>query len=289
MGVPICYVDESGGVEDPRSRSDATPLMVIAGVAFDHGDLLSLTREFLRLKRRFFPGKAPGAGKHLDQILAEVKGKELRMLLRSASRTKRRHAIGYLDKMLQLVAAHNGRLMGRVWIKAPGAPLDPRASYAYAIQDIARTFQNYLEQRDDVGLLVCDARMQNQNAEVAHSIFTQKHQFAGDALNRLVEVTTFGHSVNHAGLQMADLLASCVLFPMTARTYCLASSSSAAYVDPHFEALRLRFGTLIRGLQHRYQEADGRWRGGIVVSDAIGQRSGAAMFGLQPQLASPRA
>ncbi len=173
--------------------------------------------------------------------------------------------------------------MARVWIKAPGTALDPRASYTYAIQDIARSFQNYLDHRAELGLIICDSRMQNQNAEVSHSIFTQKHQLAGDALDRLVEVTTFGHTINHAGLQLADLIGSAVLFPMAARTYCLGSSAAQAYVDPYFEDVKLRFAPRVRALQHRYHDADGRWRGGIVVSDAIGQRSGSALFESQPQ------
>ena len=82
--------------------------------------------------------------------------------------------------------------------------------------------------------MLCDARMQNQDSEVSHSIFTQKHQQAGDPLDRLVEVPAFGHSVNHVGLQLADLAASAFLFPMAARTYCVATTTGP-HVDPHFD------------------------------------------------------
>jgi uncharacterized protein DUF3800 len=274
----ICYVDESGGVEDPVSAPDATPLMVIAGVVFDQGRLPSLTREFLQIKRRFFGGKAPGAGHHLDFVLAEVKGKDIRGFVRSNSR-KRHHAIAYLDHVVRLLSDHGCRLVGRVWIKAPGDALDPRSSYTYAIQDLARTFQQFLTQDQDLGLMICDARMQNQNAEVAHSIFTQKHQVGGDPLDRLVEAPAFGHSGNHIGLQLADLVASAVLFPMAARTYC-AATFTGPHVDPHFDTVKRRFAERVRRLQHRYQDSTGKWRGGVTVSDAIAQRSGAALFEL---------
>src|SRR5581483_11317482 len=101
------------------------------------------------------------------------------------------------------------------------------------------------------------------NAEVAHSVFTQKHQVGGDPLDRLVEAPVFGQSLNHVGLQLADLMASALLFPMAARAYC-AASFSGAHVDPHFDRVTERFGDRIRQMQFRYQDLSGRWRGGIV-------------------------
>ena len=276
--VHVCYVDESGGVEDPSSHRTATPVMVILGLVIDHRQIASITMAFLQTKRQFFPGAKPGSGHHLDYVLAEVKGSEVRASLRSPRRDARRQAIGYLDKIVGMLTAHQVRLVGRVWVKAPGATLDPRSSYTSAIQDIARHFEHYLDGAGDPGFMVCDNRMVNQNAEVSHSIFTQKHRVAGDPLPRLVEAPTFGQSGNHVGLQLADLVASALVFPLAARTYC-AATHAGVHVDPHFDVVKKRFGAQLRPLQHRYQDSAGRWRGGIVVSDAIAGRPGGAMFG----------
>jgi hypothetical protein len=276
MGFPICYIDESGGVEDPAATPDATPLMVIVGLIVDYARLPGLTRDFLQVRRRFFSGKAPRAGHYLDHILSEVKGRDIRAFLRANSR-KRHHAIAYLDQVVRLLD-HNGcQLIGRVWIKAPGSQLNPRTSYTTAIQDLGKSFQHYLVTHGEVGLMLCDARMQNQDSEVSHSIFTQKHQQAGDPLDRLVEVPAFGHSVNHVGLQLADLAASAFLFPMAARTYCVATTTGP-HVDPRFDGVKERFADRIRRLQYRYQDSGGRWQGGVAVKDAIAHRPGAALF-----------
>ncbi len=250
--------------------------MVIAGVIVAHDQVASLTRDFLQVKRRFFGGKAPGAGHHLDHVLTEVKGKDIRGFLRGSSR-KRHHAIAYLDRIVSMLEHHGCLLAGRVWIKAPGVALNPRNSYTSAIQDIARTTHDFLAQQDEVGMMLCDARMQNQNIEVSHSIFTQKHRLAGDPLTRLVEAPAFGHSVNHVGLQLADLVASALVFPMAARAY-RATSQSGPHVDPHFERVRKRFAVRIRNLQHRYRDAAGTWQGGLEVRDALAHQSGSVLF-----------
>jgi len=126
-------------------------------------------------------------------------------------------------------------------------------------------------------MMLCDARMQNQNIEVSHSIFTQKHRLAGDPLAKLVEAPAFGHSVNHVGLQLADLAASALVFPMAARAYC-STSQAGPHVDPHFDRVRQRFTVRIRNLQHRYRDAAGAWQGGLEVRDALGHQSGSVLF-----------
>ena len=68
-----------------------------------------------------------------------------------------------------------------------------------------------------------------------------KFKAAGDAFPRLLEMPTFGHSQNHVGIQIADLLCSAFLFPMATCTFCLGHVTS-----PHVHAshigLRKKFG-----------------------------------------------
>ena len=89
---------------------------------------------------------------------------------------------------------------------------------------------------------------------------------------------TFGHSENHAGLQLADLITSAVLVPIACHAYCGTFITNAVYVDPNYGALRTRFGARLRRLQHRYEEEPGQRCGGIVVSDPAGGLGGRHMF-----------
>ncbi len=277
----LCYIDESGGFEAPNSGNGATPLMLFAGLIVPADAVAPLTNDFLALKRKFFPGKA---SKHLDYLLAEVKGSDLRAGVRSTSRRKQRHAIGVLDAVVGLIEKHDVRLVGRVWIKDPTKGLEPSASYTFAIQDIARHFNHFLDINDSAGLVLCDGRLHRQDAQVAHSLFTQKYKTTGDALPRLVEAAVFGRSENHAGLQLADIVASAILFPMAARVYCVGKVTGV-HVQRRLDLVRTRYAVRLRPRQYLYKDAGGRTRGGMVVSDKLGKRPSRLLF--EPPNGSP--
>jgi hypothetical protein len=274
--VHICYVDESGGTEAPDSNPSATPLMVIAGLAVHSAHLPAITTEFLTVKRTYFPHKCRKQYA-LDHILSEVKGAEIRADVRSGSRNTRRHALGYLDRVIEILENHQVRLVGRVWVKAIGQALDPRPSYTFSIQDIAHHFQRYLTHVGSQGIVIADSRMHNQNSEVSHSIFTIKQGNTGDRLPSLVEVPVFGSSENHALLQLADIVASALLFPIAARVYC-AHQWPGVHTNPRFDALRHRYAARLSALQYGYQDATGDWREGIVVSDPLGHLPSSRLF-----------
>lgn len=272
--VHICYIDESGGFEAPNTGPDATPLMVLAGLVIRTDALTGLTGDFLELKRRFFPS---GTTRRLDSVLTEFKGSDLRRGVRSSSHRRRRHAIGVLDGVVGLIEKYDLRLVGRVWVKAPTEALEPRASYTFAIQDMARHFNHLLDRRGDAGLLLCDGRVHRQDAQVAHSIFTMKHKRGDDELPRLVEVAVFGRSENHVGLQLADIVVSGLLFPMAARVYC-ADRATGVHTDPSFDRLRGRYAARLQPRQYLYRDPSGRTRGGMVVSDKLGQQPSKLLF-----------
>lgn len=208
----ICYLDESGGYEDPTSSTSATPVMVILGLIIDGASVPALTRDFLALKRKHFPGRYVD-GLALDHILKEVKGSEILQMTRSPSRNARRQADIFRSNLLDLVESHNARIVGRVWVKEPGKRMLPSASYGYAVQDICRHYSEYLEAHESVGVVIADARTHSTNMQLAHCIFTQKWRTGGDPFPSLREVPLFAASDNHAGLQIADLLASTLCFP----------------------------------------------------------------------------
>ncbi len=285
FGLPklkICYIDESGCTGSlPHATSNVQPVLVVSGLFLDRDRLADITRDFLALKARLFPKYKPASktttrSHHLDRMLQEVKGAEVRKHAAASSRRKSRHAIGLLDQLVRLLVRYDARFVSRVWIKPIGGDFRGASRYPLSIQDICSSFQNYLEQINDSGIVVADSRFPAQNRNVAHSIFTQKFQLAGDPYHRIAEMPTFGDSQNHAGLQICDLLTSAVIEPLAVKAYCEGHVTSI-HVRSGYSQLQ-RFTTPLRGLQHRYREPTGRWRGGVTVSDGIGKRSGKLFF-----------
>lgn len=274
--MQICYLDESGGCEAPDSSSSATPAMVIMGLVVDAASIPALTRDFLALKRLHFPNRF-ASGKALDHILIEVKGSEILQMTRSSSRNKRRQAQRFRSGLLDLVETYKCSLIARIWIKELGKSMAPDGSYCYAVQDISRHFDQFLRSEGNVGIVIADGRAHHTNLRVAHSIFTQKWRTGEDPYPALRDVPLFAASDNHAGLQIADLLASTLIFPMAVSAYCPRQAG-----NPHssglYQDVRKEFGSRLQNLQYRYRDGAGRWRGGLVVGDPIGKRPGSLLF-----------
>lgn len=275
----VLYTDEAGcpGML-PSATSPVQPVFLLAGVVLKEPSLKPFTLDLLRLKHRYFPRHLPATANYLDGITAEIKGAELRRQIRGSSRDERRHALGFMDKLLELLELHETKVLGRLYVKPIGVAFDGRAVYTSAVQSLATDFQHLLQIANASGLIVMDSRNKPGNVNVSHSIFTQKFRTAGDAYDRLVEMPLFGHSDNHAGIQAADLLCSAFLFPMATYAYCMGQVNNI-HVDVRYQVIRDRFGDRIKRLQHRYQDADARWRGGITVSDALGHQRGSLLFG----------
>ncbi len=260
----------------PSSTSNIQPVFAFIAIAFDVEIVGHLTRDFLELKRRFFPGIHKSAH-YLDDILAEIKGADIRRNIAVGSRRSSRAAFGFLDHLLTLIENYNGRIFGRVWIKGIDETFKGRSVYTFSMQDSCSTFQKYLESVNDQGFIIADSRNKPANTNVSHSIFTRKFQANGDDFSRLVEMPTFGHSDNHAGIQIVDLICSAIVFPIAIQSYCQGYISSVHIRD--YSQLKSRYGSRLKAFQFRYQDSpDNRWRGGIIVSDAIAHRSGSAFF-----------
>lgn len=274
--MKICYLDESGGFEIAGSSPGATPLMALLGLIVDHEAVNALTRSFLQLRQRYYPS-APAAGKpSLDAILYELKGSDLRKNIKGG-RNARRRTIRFLQELVDLLIAADAKIVGRVWIKAIGTGLDPRTTYTFAVQDIAAHFEHYLQVNDELGILLCDARSPASDVLVGHSVFTQKHKAIGDAIPHIVEAPVFGRSQNYAGIQIADLLVSAIVFPSAAQVYC-AGHGASPHQSPKYEEMRVALRSKVKRLRYGYQDATGKWRGGIVVSDGVAQRPSGELF-----------
>lgn len=274
----ICYIDEAGCTGKlPSASSRIQPIFVIGGIILDQSRVRSTTLAYIDLKKHFYPKIVPSNSPYLEYMLAEVKGSETRRRAISDAKRKSRHALGFLDHFLRILETQEARIICRVYVKGIGERFCGRAIYTSSMQSLCQTYQVFLEEQVDTGMLIADSRNKPTNARVSFSIFTQKFKHSGDEYDRLLEMPTFGHSENHVGLQLADLLNSALLFPIAAVTYCFGRMTNI-HVRPEYRVLKQQFGARLKALQYRYEDHTGRWRGGITVSDAIGKHSSALMF-----------
>jgi hypothetical protein len=190
----------------------------------------------------------------------------------------RRHAYGYIGEVLKLLEITGGRVIGRVWIKGIGKPFNGTAIYAASIQSIYTAFQDYLNRYEDRGVVIVDSRLKHLNTPVAHSIFTQKFKVGGDAYDRIVELPAFSHSDNHAGLQVADTIASAVVTPIAIQTYCVGHVTNV-HVRPRYSDIKATFKNRCASLQHPFTGPNGKPQHGFVVSDGLAGRPSGLLFG----------
>ncbi|WP_421846202.1 DUF3800 domain-containing protein [Marinobacter sp.] len=214
-------------------------------------------------------------------MLYEIKGSDLRTDIRKKGRNTRRRAFGWLDKTLDLLERLNCRIVSRIYVKPPGGAFDGKKVYSASIQKICEAFQSFLEEREGNGIVIADSRTPAQNQNVSQSVFTQKFKVNGDRYDRVLEMPLFGHSENHAGLQMVDWISSSLLFPIATKTYCDGYIQSI-HLHQKDALIKSRYSDRLRNLQYRYQVEKNngvfRYSGGITVNDGISQKSSVYMF-----------
>lgn len=279
--MQILYVDESGDLGAlpvaPAANGNDQPVLVIGAIIVDATRLEAITQDFLSLKGQWFPGLPYPSQNRLDKILPEIKGADLRRNVTRGSRNDRRHTVGFLEKLLAMLNSHGVRLLARIWIKALGAPFNGTPVYTSSMQGIYTYFDNFPSERDDFGFCIADSRDYLKNVSVAHSIFTQKFRASSTNYSRILELPAFGHSQNHAGIQICDIICSSLIYPIAAYAYCTGYITNV-HVQQRASLLRDRFGQTIKSMQYRYQDPVGRWTGGLVVADGLAQRHAGHMF-----------
>lgn len=275
----FCFADEAGCTGNlPSATSNIQPVLVLTGLILDQTCLCSLTHDFLQYKKLFFPKTLSASAHFLDWMKEEIKGSDLRAATCSPDHQKSRHAFTFLLRIIDLLEKNGGRIIGRIWIKPVGAPFNGRAAYTSSIQALCGYFQNYLSFSQDWGMVIADSRDASGNTNVSHSVFTQKYASSGDRYDRLLETPVFGHSNNHVGLQLADLMCSAIVFPLAVYTYCTGYVTNVP-VRPGYVNMQKLLGKRLKELQYRYLDKENRWQGGLVVSDPVGNRSGGLLFG----------
>lgn len=269
----LCYVDESGKAETlVTTERDQQPVIVIAGVSLPEAQLTQITREWLDLKRRFYPDVASKlSGGWLDAILYDIKGANLRRgFRRTATGRQRKHAVGLISGTLGILERHGGNLIGRIWVKQLNEPNDDMSIHASSLQFICSAFNTQLT--EERGMVVVDSQTYQHNHRLAHSMFTQR--FGKQPRNTgLVDMPVFGHSDNHAGLQIADLLCSAVLAPIASAVYAGAYASWNRHCESGFLDIRDEFGERLEALTFEIvNPRTTRPTRSVVVNDPIGKR-----------------
>lgn len=276
----LCYVDESGdaGPLNPHNVTD-TPLFLVAGLIISQAALINITHDYLALKQRFYPSLST---KHyLDSILYDLKGAKLREYIRKGNRRNWTHSIGFIDSLINLLFEYDVKLIAQILIKGIDVHNSDAGFYGHSIQRLCSHFQHYLHEKLSPGHVIADSRRKAQNLLVSHAIFTQVFKTAGNRYPNFIEMPTYGHASNHVVLQLADILASAVLFPMASHVYC--QNINNVHVHPKFATLHGRYKNHVRDLQYRYVATSGYWDGGVDIMDGTGQKRRSRLLFAPPQ------
>ena len=100
----------------------------------------------------------------------------------------------------------------------------------------------------------------------------------GNLYPRILELPLFGHSDNHAALQIADLVCPALLFPIAAQTYCTGHCAAKPHVQAGDARVGARYRAALKGMTYRYRSLDGRYRSGVTMAEGIGKRPSSDLF-----------
>lgn len=279
--MQLCYIDESGTAETlVDTNPEQQPVIVIAGVSLPEADLTAITHEWINLKKTFYPSIAKSGHGWLDAILAETKGSSVRRRFqRRATRRQKQNAVGLVDGTLKILERHQAKILGRVWIKQLDVENHGMSMYAMSLQFICAAFDASLP-TGERGMVVVDSQTYRHNHQLAHSIFTQR--FGKNPKHcGLVDMPVFGHSDNHAGLQIADLLCSAVLAPIASSVYAGAYAAWNQHCDSGYLDIREEFGERLEALTFPLttpSHKTGKPSSSVVVSDPVSKRGARLMW-----------
>lgn len=276
----FCYVDESGTCE-PYNVADpgSTPVFVVAGISVAATQQKSLTMDYVRLKKEFEPQLQKPERTLSDIIKHEVKGSKLRrdVANNAGGRNNRRRALGFIDKSLKLLEDHGCRIIGKVIVKTDGQTLQDKREYPKAVQEMAVSFNSQAAASRTQGIMILDSRTKVKNEGNVHSITTRRFRTGGDFYPQLIEAPLFGHSDAHVPLQIVDILASAIIFPIACLEYTQASEQHL-HRHENYKMIKDKFGARLAHLEHRYVNEAGQNRGGFQVVDPVGHRGTHLLF-----------
>lgn len=281
----VCYIDEAGNTETlAHPAHSAQPVMVIAGLFLHQEKVIPLTKEFIQIKRNFYPKRLNALAHELEGLRLEIKGNDLRAEIRkhiaAGDKQALRYRLRYVGALLDLLERHGARFVASVWVKRIGQPIKQDAVYTISVQHICMDFHHLLWRHVDNGFVIADFRDPGQNNIVSQSVVTQKLKASGDAFPRIFEAPTFAVSNNHAALQITDILCSTLLYPMAAYSFCSGHVTNL-HVRTEDARVKSEFGRKLENLQYRYIKRFGlgfKKIGGVHVHDGLAGRNAWHLF-----------
>jgi len=243
-----CYVDEAGCPGRLPSRTaEIQPFLIVAAVCLRNADDTTFTRQFNALKQRLLQSLQPSVPRTVG-LLDEVKGCQLRSRMRLQPQGSSAE-FEFLNELLRLLKSFEARIFAQVAAKPPGDKFDGRAVYAQAMSGIVRDFHRLLELEVAQGQVVADFREPKLNAAMSAPICEAKYQSA-DELPRLSGAPTFGHSQSHAGLQVADIIASALVYPEVSQRHA-ADLPEHPHLHQNDYLIARRFRSVSMTLRHQ--------------------------------------
>lgn len=264
------YFDESGCTSKfTATSSPLSPALVISGLIIKASSLPTITIRFMDLKKQYFRKKQSAEVKEYNSnwIRHEIKGNEIRKIIATENRNNRRPIEYFLKDVIALLDEHNCKLISRVFVKGINAEFRGTAVYSSAIQSFYGIFQHFLNDKNSNGVIIGDSRDAHQNSQVSHSVFSKKMSASGDDFNRILEMPMFAHSENSAGLQLADLIASGLIWPITMESFCKPHIKNNHIRD--YARLKEIFCQPVSKLQYRYTDKMNYRQGGIIISNKL--------------------
>jgi hypothetical protein len=240
-----------------------TPIFTLNSLCIGAQNWRGLDRDYLRLKRRFFQKEI---GNNAAEYF-EIKGSEL---TRPGNRTNKR-AHKFIEQVFGLCKKYGVTLFSIIFVKNPLNPTSKKSLYTMALQYLCERFQAFLEESvgDEDGIIIMDSRMHNVDLEVAqsHLSFIFGHK-TGRTCDKILEAPMFTNSKLTAGLQIIDIMGSCIYANFYQRN-CMFVSGALDY--SHMGTYWSELSALEFQSQRLY---DGHRRSGYRVIDFYSQKTG---------------
>lgn len=225
MPLDTLFADEAGNAAryTHAGSSQASPLLVIAGITLGRSQLCAATERLLLARRAAFG--APRNRSLVENLHDnEVKGALLREgLLGGGSGHQQARCWTYTEECMSILEDLQSRVFAHVWLKTPGGWLDEARAYGVSLEHFAAAFVHRLERSDRFGLMVLDGRSPRKDSLAQRAILDLKYScesdIVTDRLVRLADVPLVSDSKHSAGLQLADVVASALLYPMACAAY----------------------------------------------------------------------
>lgn len=201
------YIDESGSPEghhEPLLNGE-TPIFTLNSMCIKEDYWRSLDRDYLALKRQFF-SKEIG---NRQAEYYEIKGHKLIQPHNKTSRRRRE----FIKRVSIMCQKYEAVLFSISFLKNAKSPTSKKSLYTMALQYLVERFQSFLEEKSEPenGIMIVDSRIQYLDIDVAksHLSYIFGHN-TGKTCDRIIEAPLFTNSTLTTGLQVTDIIGSCI-------------------------------------------------------------------------------